>query len=188
MEHFLPLLYKSLNAFVVYTFFFFFEISYRAYITAELLEPHVNLFVTILFSPKFQRKEISIVWFCTSFFLKWIHINVYFTTIHRPSAWMCLSFLHAKWLFSPPSSTFSNHTSCETKQCWYPLPVASASLCFWIITQCVMNVYMCTLQDPHDMRFPPAYTVQPILFHSRSWCITRHISSTIIISTGTKSS
>lgn len=35
----------------------FFEISYRAYTIAELLEPHVNLFVTILFSHKFQRKK-----------------------------------------------------------------------------------------------------------------------------------
>lgn len=58
MEHFLPLSYKSLNAFVVYTFFFY--ISYRAYITAELLEPHVNPSLLSYFHLSFKEKKFPL--------------------------------------------------------------------------------------------------------------------------------
>lgn len=132
------------------------------------------------FHISFKEKKISIVWSCMSLFFKWIHISMFFTTIHQPSAWICGSVLHAKWLFSPPSSTFSNHTSCETKQCRHPVPVASASLCFWMINQHVMNACMYILQAPWAARFLPACKVQPVPFHSCSWHGPRHTLHNIL--------
>lgn len=130
MKHFLHFFSKIKNAFVVCTPF---ETSYRAYIKLNFYNPMLIFLMLLYFYWSFKKKKNSLsgtIPLSSSNEYTQMCFSQHYT---KHSAWICLSFSHGKWLFSPPSSTFCNHTY-GTKQHWPPLPVPPASRC-WQMTQ-----------------------------------------------------